>query len=131
MKPKRVQRSQWLSNAMCGFLCDLCAGLTVVAQVPLLVTERIKAAYTYVNDDRAVVTRPAAMREVEALRALRSGDASFFLHRTGIPLDSPTAQAAEGMMRLGWVRSDEEFQSFKQDIWKANERVVERILRDV
>jgi len=105
--------------------------MAVECNVPILVTERIKAAYTYVNDDRAVVTRPAAMREVEALRALRSGDASFFLHRTGIPLDSATAQAAEGMVRLGWVRSDEDFQSFKQDIWKANERVVERILRDV
>ncbi|KAJ7455257.1 hypothetical protein B0H11DRAFT_2067394 [Mycena galericulata] len=105
--------------------------MAVECNVPILVTERIKNSYTYVNDDRAVVTRPAAMREVEALRALRSRDASYFLHRTGIPLDTPTAHAAEAMMHLGWVRSEEEFRSFKQDIWKANDRVVERLLRDM
>jgi hypothetical protein len=99
--------------------------------VPLLVTERIKKTYTYVNDDRAVVTRPAAMREVEALRALRSRDASYFLHRTGIPIDSPTGHAAEAMLRLGWVRSEEESRAFKQEIWRANDRVVERLLRDM
>ncbi|KAJ7476079.1 hypothetical protein FB451DRAFT_1034412 [Mycena latifolia] len=105
--------------------------MAVECNVPILVTERIKTSYKYVDDDRAVVTRPAAMREVEALRALRSGDASFFLHRTGIALDSPTAKAAEDMMRLGWVRSQEESQSFKQDLWRANDRVVERLLRDM
>lgn len=83
------------------------------------------------NDDRAVITRPAAMREVEAIRALRSGDATYFLNRTGIPLDSHTARAAEDMLRLGWVRSEDESRAFKQELWKANERVVERLLRDL
>ncbi|KAJ7928846.1 hypothetical protein B0H13DRAFT_2652777 [Mycena leptocephala] len=105
--------------------------MAVECNVPLLVTERIKKTYTYVNDDRAVVTRPAAMREVEALRALRSRDASYFLHRTGIPIDSPTGHAAEAMLRLGWVRSEEESRAFKQEIWRANDRVVERLLRDM
>ncbi|KAJ7170873.1 hypothetical protein C8R43DRAFT_875713 [Mycena crocata] len=105
--------------------------MAVECDVPILVTERIKKAYTYVNDDRAVVTRPAAMREIEALRALRSRDPSYFLQRTGIPADSPTAHAAEAMMRIGWVRSAEESRAFKQQIWRANDRVVERILRDL
>ncbi|KAJ7077126.1 hypothetical protein B0H15DRAFT_862438 [Mycena belliarum] len=105
--------------------------MAVECNVPILVTERMKASYKYVNDRRAVVTRPAGMREVEALRALRSGDASYFLHRTGISLDSSTAKAAEDMMRGGWRRSEEEFRSFKQDIWKANDGVAERILRDL
>ncbi|KAJ7678981.1 hypothetical protein DFH06DRAFT_975171 [Mycena polygramma] len=99
--------------------------------VPILVTERMKKSYTYVNDDRAVVTRPSAMREVEALRALRSGDASYFLNRTGIPTDSRTARAAEAMLRLGWVRSQDESRAFKEGIWRANDRVVERLLRDL
>ncbi|KAJ7773484.1 hypothetical protein B0H16DRAFT_1304851 [Mycena metata] len=105
--------------------------MAVECNVPLLVTERIKAAYTYASDNRAAVTRPAAMREVEALRALRTQDASYFLHRTGIALDSSTARAAEAMLRLGWVRSPEESRAFKEEIWQANDRVVERILRDL
>lgn len=96
-----------------------------------MVTERIKKAYTYVNDYRAVVTRPAAMREVEALRALRSRDASYFLNRAGIPVDSRTARAAEAMLRLGWVRSEDESRAIKEGIWRANDRVVERLLRDL
>ncbi|KAJ7650072.1 hypothetical protein FB45DRAFT_731699 [Roridomyces roridus] len=105
--------------------------MAVECDVPILVTERIKKAYAYVNDDRAVVTRPAAMREIEALRALRTGDVNYFLHRTGTPFDSQTARAAQAMMRKGWVRSGAESRSFKEDAWRANERVVERILRDL
>ncbi|KAJ6623988.1 hypothetical protein B0H10DRAFT_1785286 [Mycena sp. CBHHK59/15] len=91
---------QWRSSATC---------------VPILVTERIKAAYTYANDDRAVVTRPAAMREVEALRALRSRDVSHFLHANGIPSDSPIGHAAASMMRLGWMRSTTEFRGSRRE----------------
>ncbi|KAF8206216.1 hypothetical protein K438DRAFT_1816814 [Mycena galopus ATCC 62051] len=85
---------------------------------PILATKHIRNAYKYADDDRAVVTRPAATREVEALRALRTGDTSYFLNKTGISTDSPTAEAAEKMLRLGWVRS-EEFRVFKQNIWNA------------
>ncbi|KAJ7928860.1 hypothetical protein B0H13DRAFT_2544704 [Mycena leptocephala] len=105
--------------------------MAVECDVPILATERIKTAYAYVNDDRAVVTRPAAMRDVEALRALRTQDVSYFLHRTGIPTDSPTAHAAEAMLRLGWARPEAESRAFKQGIWRANDRVVERLLRDL
>jgi len=105
--------------------------MAVECNVPILVTERIRNSYAYVDDDRAVVTRPAAMREVEALRALRSRDASYFLNRTGIPMGSHTARAAEGMLRIGWVRSEEESRAFKQELWRANDRVVERLLRDL
>jgi hypothetical protein len=87
-------------------------------------------AYTYANDDRAVVTRPAAMREVEALRALRTGDASHFYDRYKILPDSPVRQSAEEMMHRGWTRSKDDSQSFKEGIWKANDQVVERLLRD-
>ncbi|KAJ6513047.1 hypothetical protein C8R45DRAFT_812313 [Mycena sanguinolenta] len=105
--------------------------MAVECNVPLLVTERIRRTYTYVDDDRVVVTRPPAMREIEALRALRSGDASYFLNRVRIPLDSPTAHAASTLLRLGWMRSEEESRQVKQKIWHDNERVVERLLRDL
>ncbi|KAJ7485665.1 hypothetical protein FB451DRAFT_1127892 [Mycena latifolia] len=105
--------------------------MAVQCNVPILVTERIKQSYTYIADDRAVVTRPAAMREVEALRALRSGDPSYFLDRAGLGMDSPIALAAAAMMRRGWTRSKGDFQSFKQELWDANDRLVERLLRDM
>ncbi|KAJ7261791.1 hypothetical protein B0H12DRAFT_1013318 [Mycena haematopus] len=105
--------------------------MAVECNVPILATERLRNTYTYVDDDRAVVTRPAAMREIEALRALRSGDASYFLHRTGIPMGSLTAHAASTMLQLGWVRSEDESRAVKQKIWRQNDRVVERILRDL
>ncbi|KAJ6507960.1 hypothetical protein C8R47DRAFT_1236962 [Mycena vitilis] len=107
------------------------SAMAAECNVPILVTERMKNSYTYVDDDRAVVTRPSAMREVEALRALRSGDASYFLNRSGISTDSRTARAAEDMLRLGWTKSEEESRAFKEGIWRANDRVVERLLRDL
>jgi hypothetical protein len=71
-------------------------------QVPILVTKHMRASYTYVDDDRAVVTRPAAMREVEVLRALRSGDALYFFQWSGISQDSTVAHGVDDMMHLGW-----------------------------
>jgi hypothetical protein len=77
------------------------------------------------------------MREIAALRALRSGDASDFLNsdlsRNGMTMASnPYIRAAtEAMMRRGWIRRKAEFQGFKEDLWKKNEVVVERLLRDL
>ncbi|KAF7356316.1 putative eukaryotic translation initiation factor 5 [Mycena venus] len=105
--------------------------MAVECDVPILVTQRIRNSYTYVDDDKAVVTRPAAMREVEALHALRTRDASDFLDRTGIPWDSYTARAVVDMLRLGWTRDKGEARAVKEKIWRANERVVQRILRDL
>lgn len=102
---------------------------SIPPQVPILVTERMKASYTYAADDRAVITRPAAMREVAALRALRTSDASEFL--SGVPLSSPMRKAVEEMMVLGWLRPRVHFQAFKDGIWKQNEIVVMRLLRDL
>ncbi|KAF7312498.1 hypothetical protein MIND_00263500 [Mycena indigotica] len=105
--------------------------MAVECDVPILVTERIKKAYAYADDPRAVVTRPAAMREVEALRALRTGDVTHFLQQTRISPESSTAQGAKRMVQQGWVRSAQESRSFKEGVWAANERVVERILHDL
>ncbi|KAJ7312333.1 hypothetical protein DFH08DRAFT_897285 [Mycena albidolilacea] len=105
--------------------------MAIECNVPILVTTRIRTSYKHVDDDRAVVTRPAAMREVDALRALRTQDASNFLQRTGNSWDPATVQAVENMMRRGWVRSEEDFHAVKQNIWTANDRVVERLLGDI
>jgi hypothetical protein len=71
------------------------------------------------------------MSEVEALYVLRTGDASYFYERNRILPGSPIWQATEKMMHLGWMRSKADFQAFKERIWRANEHVVEQLLRDL
>jgi hypothetical protein len=77
------------------------------------------------------------MREIVALRALRSGDASDFLNtdlsRNGMTMASNPhiRTAVEAMMQRGWIRSKAEFKAFKEDIWSDNNLVVERLLRDL
>ncbi|KAJ7247133.1 hypothetical protein B0H12DRAFT_1020834 [Mycena haematopus] len=105
--------------------------MALECNVPILLTARIRMSYKHVDDDRVVVTRPAAMREVDALRALRTEGQSHFLRKTGTLRDSPTAQVVETMMRRGWKRSTEDFHGVKDDIWRANDRVVERLLGDM
>jgi hypothetical protein len=91
----------------------------------------MRASYTYVDDDRAIVTRPAAMHAVEALRALCSGDASYFFQWSGISRDLAVVHGVDDMMRLGWRRLEGEFRAFKQGIWSTNDLVLERLLRDM
>ena len=71
------------------------------------------------------------------LKALRTGDASSFLEsdpsHSGIALGSHPRlrEDVDRMMKLGWVRSKEGIDACKQTIWKANEAVVAKILRDL
>ena len=69
--------------------------------IPMLVTNRTRRTYGFIDDDRVVVTRPALMSEVQALRALRTGDAAPFLAApvagTGMPAgDMPAVRAGVG-----------------------------------
>jgi hypothetical protein len=94
-------------------------------------------AYTYIDDDRVVITRPAVIREIDAIKALRSGNASALLAsdpaKSGKPIGSHryVRQAVEKMMREGWIRPREGFMAVKRNIWHQNEKVVWRLLRDL
>ena len=97
----------------------------------------MRKAYRYIDDDRVVVTRPAAMSEVSALKALRTRDASFFLNfdPSGVGrnmsdilgLDS----AVDRMLEVGWVREKRDVDEYKRELWKKNEALAERLLRDL
>ncbi|KAG9224550.1 hypothetical protein CCMSSC00406_0002299 [Pleurotus cornucopiae] len=96
--------------------------MSLECDVPILVTHRMRASYTYADDDRVVVTRPAAMREIAAIKALRTWK---------VEDESPnlqTKKAIQEMMSRGWTRSKREMQLFKEEIWMRNENVVQRIL---
>ncbi|KAI0637638.1 hypothetical protein C8Q77DRAFT_1048120 [Trametes polyzona] len=111
--------------------------LATELNVPILVTNRTRHAYGYIDDTRAVVTRPAAMPEVQALKALRTGDASAFLSSDPADIGRPVGElpavrdSVAWMMREGWVRDKQGWDAWKAGVWRRNRAVAERILRDM
>lgn len=97
----------------------------------------MREAYTHIDDDKITITRPAAMSEVQAIRALRTRDSSVFLSsdptNSGIRLGDhrKIREAVEEMMKKGWVRTREGFEDCKRRTWEKNEIVMMRILRDL
>jgi hypothetical protein len=97
----------------------------------------LRESYPDIDDDKVTILRPAAMSEIQAIRALRSGDASTFLANDpanlGIRLgDHPGVRAAvEEMMGKGWIRTKKGFEDCKQKTWERNDVVMMRILRDL
>ncbi|PPQ68814.1 hypothetical protein CVT24_007699 [Panaeolus cyanescens] len=119
--------------------------MALQCNVPILATHRVRASYAYADDDRVMVTRPAVMSEVAALRALRMGNMTFFWNNyihgstfgTVNEQESRSLHATrahddlEKMMRAGWKRGDVGFEEFRNEVWLENERVVEKLLRDL
>ncbi|TFK88374.1 hypothetical protein K466DRAFT_489070 [Polyporus arcularius HHB13444] len=110
--------------------------LATELNVPLLVTDRHRKKYGYIDDVRAVITRPAAMPEVQALKALRTGNASAFL--ASDPADIGKAMGelpavrrdVEKMMQEGWVRGRREWMEWREGVWEKNRQVARKILTD-
>ncbi|PPQ87891.1 hypothetical protein CVT25_001233 [Psilocybe cyanescens] len=104
--------------------------------VPILAVRELREAYGHIDDDKITINRPAVMSEFQAIRALRTGDASSFLasdpSSSGITLGSHPRirQAVEDFMRDGWVHTKDGFDSCKRRTWKENERVITKILQD-
>jgi len=104
-----------------------------------MVTQRTRRSYAYADDDRAVVTRPAAMREVAALRAFRTGNASHFLGtrmpnmhmKTRMESNIRIRNAVQDMMSRGWTRKKSDMANFKSELWERNDLLAGRILRDL
>ena len=105
--------------------------------MPLLVTRRIRESYAHLDDDRVVVTRPAAMSEIAAIRSLRTNSVSTFLAsdpaQLGVSLGSHPRlrEATERMLSASWHRSRGGFNAVKRQIWNQNEAVVTKLLLDM
>ena len=97
----------------------------------------LREAYTHIDNDKVTITRPAVMSEMQAIQALRTGDASTFLDddpaHSGIKLGNHRGirGAVEEMMEKGWVRTKEGFEDCKRKTWEKNDIVMMRILRDL
>jgi hypothetical protein len=76
------------------------------------------------------------MTEIDAIRALRTQDASAFLASdpsdSGVTLGSNSAvrEAVEEMLEKDWIRTSEEFEDSKREVWAANDLVVMKLLQD-
>ncbi|GJE84823.1 hypothetical protein PsYK624_008990 [Phanerochaete sordida] len=111
--------------------------MAVELDVPILATRRMRKAYGYIDDDRAVVTRPGAMSEVQALLALRSGSPAHFLEQEpaeaarGVPPVRSLVSDIEAMLSMGWVRDPADLRRYKERLWRDNEAVVRRLLGDM
>jgi len=104
--------------------------MAVECNVPVLVTDRIRAAYKYVSDDRITVTRPQAIREIHAIKMLRAGVLSPSPDLSGNAVFQ-FEQEGQRMLEQGWHRTNRGFTAVKQRIWLANEDVVRKILNDM
>ena len=77
------------------------------------------------------------MTEIDALKALRTGDASDFLvsdpSNSGMPIGSNPVvrKQVEQMITKDWVRTKKEFSDVKQSVWAANDLVVMKMLADL
>lgn len=94
-------------------------------QVPILATDRIRKSYGYIDDDRVVITRPQALREVAAIHLLRTRRIPI---SETFRLSSRYEADIKAMLRKGWHRSREGFETVKREIWHANREHVLRIL---
>ncbi|KAF8340786.1 hypothetical protein F5887DRAFT_888634 [Amanita rubescens] len=113
------------------------AAMCLESDVPLLVTRRIRESYAHLDDDRVVVTRPAAMSEIAAIRSLRTNSISTFLAsdpaQVGVKLGTHPRlrEAAERMLSASWHRSRGGFDAVKRQIWNQNEAVVTKLILDM
>ena len=76
------------------------------------------------------VTRPQAVREIFAVKALRTGHWS---PRPGPATEFQLRQVRtdmENMIAKGWACSEERYAEYKQRIWAHNGDVMRRILID-
>ena len=119
---------------VCCCYCSLERSMKSIEQTPILATQRFREAYAYVDDDRVSVTYPAVMTEIDAIKALRTRNASDFLvgdtSGSGITIGSNGAvrYAVEQMMKRGWVRRKKGFEDRKREIWAANDLVAKKLI---
>jgi hypothetical protein len=89
----------------------------------------MRESYSFLDDDRVTVTRPQALREIFAVKALRTAQ---WAHQPALDhLAKEVTVDVRKMIEKGWIRSEAQFTSFKNEIWANNSEVMRRILDDV
>src|ERR1700730_15712509 len=126
MKPKQALPWPYRYSAMC--VLPRLRGthpLRLSTQVPVLVDSWSREAYSFL-DDCVTVTRPQAVREMFAVKALRTGHWS---PRPGPSTEFQLKEVKADMDRMiarGWRCSDEWYAKYKRGIWAQNAEVLKR-----
>ncbi|KZO94022.1 hypothetical protein CALVIDRAFT_484889 [Calocera viscosa TUFC12733] len=115
---------------------DTKASSTVVkalqCNVPILGTSRLARTYTHFSDPSILIGRPHALREVQALRCLRTGVPPAPPVSSDIGHDSRVRVLWETevlkLLTSGWRRENDAFTQVKGQVWQANAQVAERLL---
>ncbi|KAG8851530.1 hypothetical protein FRB96_009203 [Tulasnella sp. 330] len=102
--------------------------IAVSCGIPLLTTHRLRAAYTYIDDDRLVITRPQAVRDADAIFALRTGSTRHI--RNDFRLEELNTSLRRMMLR-GWRTSAAYFYAVQTKVLKYDQDIVWRLLRDL
>lgn len=119
----------WQSSATYVSLVYAHQNVTNNFQVPILASKRMREAYGYINDNRVVITRPQALREIAAIGAFRDArtpeleQSSVFTGRF--------AEDVTLMLKEGWQKSQRSFRDFKEELWKENQNSIKRALDGV
>lgn len=100
-----------------GKLASSTAHTAVQCNVPLLATNRIMRHYRYL-DETVTIVRPQAISDIQALRALRTGERPKMA-----TTNSELVKDMDRMLGAGWRRSTAAFDAFKQQLWDKNEQL--------
>lgn len=98
----------------------------------------MREAYGYIDDDRVVITRPQALREIPAIGVLRTGrytppgqkDSDTVLFTNTSIFKERFLKDVDEMIHSGWRRSLDGYREFKRELWAKNRAAVRRILAD-
>ncbi|KAG8987019.1 hypothetical protein FRB94_002815 [Tulasnella sp. JGI-2019a] len=102
---------------------------TVIScRVPVFATHRLRNSYAYIDDDLLVITRPQAVRETDAIFALRTGSTRHIANDFQVREFGTSIQR---MVTQGWQRSPAQFEAIQAKVMDYNQYIVYRLLRDL
>ncbi|KAL7414541.1 hypothetical protein BDY24DRAFT_385586 [Mrakia frigida] len=107
--------------------------MAVMCEVPLLTTHHIRKVYTYTSSPSITLLRPSYLREIAALKVLRSGvwsPPSLPSSEDGRIASVPPGVEGEieEMIRLGWKRTEESWRVYQKGLSERNREVGRRLL---
>lgn len=97
--------------------------MAIMCELPLLTTHHIRKVYTYTASPLVSLLRPTYLREIAAIKVLRSGT---FSPEGKVP---PGVEGeAEEMVRKGWKRGEKGWREYQEGLRRRNADVGRRLL---
>jgi hypothetical protein len=89
----------------------------------------MREAYSFLGDSCVTAMRPQAVREIHAVKALRTGEWS---PRPGAmqPQVGRIRRDVDEMLRRGWKCPPEAYMGYKEQLWKQNREMLRKVLAE-